>query len=136
MKQVILSLTVILLSLRLMGQDLATASNPEEAKFAAFTWEQTEHNFGKIEKDVPVTTEFTFVNSGSVPMVITEAKGSCGCTVTDYTQSVIEPGRSGTVTAIYNAAKLGVFSKSVTVTANTQYGPEKLMISGEVLEKN
>ena len=136
MKQFILSCTILLFSLNAAGQELAVAKKEEVAKIAAFSWKKMEHNFGKIEKGIPVTTEFQFTNSGEAPLIITEAKGSCGCTVTNYTGSMIKPGGTGMVMATFNASKVGAFSKSVTVTANTENGTERLLILGEVLAKD
>ena len=100
---------------------------------AIFDWDKTEHNFGKIEKDEKVTVEFTFTNSGTEPLIILQAKGSCGCTVAEYTKSPIEPGEEGRVLATYNAAKEGAFTKTITVTANNSEGPQKLLVKGTVV---
>jgi pectate lyase len=58
-------------------------------------------------------------------------QGSCGCTATDYSKEPIAPGKKGYVTATYNAANMGAFHKTVTVTANTD-APVVLVIKGEV----
>jgi hypothetical protein len=101
---------------------------------AAFNWEKTEHDFGTIKKDVPVDHRFTFTNKGNAPLIITSVQASCGCTVTDYSTDPIAPGESGFVKATYNAAKVGVFSKTVTVNANTADGAVLLAIKGIVRE--
>lgn len=104
------------------------------SKYAAkFSWERLVHDFGQIKKDAPVTANFEFVNQGTEPLVVSSVKGSCGCTVAAYTKEAIMPGEKGKVTATYNAAKVGAFNKTVTVTANTQSGPIVLSIKGEVL---
>jgi hypothetical protein len=101
---------------------------------AVFSWEKTEHDFGTIKKDVPVNHTFTFTNKGSAPLIITSVQASCGCTVTDYSNDPIAPGKTGYVKATYNAAKTGVFSKTVTVNANTTEGAVLLSIKGIVME--
>ena len=101
---------------------------------AVFSWEKKEHDFGTIRKDVPVSHKFTFTNKGNAPLVITSVQASCGCTVTDYSTDPIAPGETGYVKATYNAAKSGVFSKTVTVNANTQEGAVLLGIKGIVKE--
>ena len=118
------------------GQQFALVSSittSVESKVAKLGFESTVHDFGTIEHKSPVTATFEFRNNGETPLIITEAKGSCGCTVADYTKTTVAPGEMGKVTATYNAAKLGAFQKSVTVTANTDDGPIKLMIKGEVV---
>lgn len=100
---------------------------------AVFSWEKTEHDFGSIKKDVPVHHKFTFTNKGDAPLVISSVQASCGCTVTDYSTDPIAPGKSGYVKATFNAAQIGVFSKTVTVNANTG-DPVLLVIKGIVRE--
>ena len=104
--------------------------NPENAIFA---WDATEFNFGKIKAGVPVSYEFSFTNSGAIPLVISTVQASCGCTVTSYTKEPIEPGGKGFVKATYNAANAGQFTKTVTVNANTEEGVALLTIKGEVV---
>lgn len=101
---------------------------------AAFSWDQTTYDFGKIKLNDPVSHDFTFVNSGDATLVISGVKASCGCTVTDYSKDPIEPNQQGYVRATYNAAKPGVFSKTVTVHANAADGTMLLTIKGEVTE--
>lgn len=137
-KTILISAFSIALLAPVMAQNIMSLSISDLAfhlaKAAAFDWEETTHDFGKIAKDVPVTNEFSFTNTGEVPLVISTVKGSCGCTVTDYTRESIAPGQNGLVKATYNAAKLGAFHKTVTVTANTEDGPVVLSIKGEVVK--
>jgi hypothetical protein len=99
-----------------------------------FSWIVTNHDFGKIKLNSPVTHEFRFTNSGDAPLVISSVQASCGCTVTDYSKDPIAPGSEGYVKATYNAAKVGVFSKTVTVNANAAESVVQLTIKGEVVE--
>lgn len=110
------------------------SGNP--SAMAKFKWEETTHNFGKINQGKPVSTEFLFTNTGSTPLVISNVKGSCGCTVTSYTKEPIAPGKTGNVKATFNAAAVGSFNKSVRVTANVEGGNETLFIKGEVVKQN
>lgn len=97
-----------------------------------FEWTEKVFNFGKIEQNKPVTAEFTFKNTGTAPLIISNVRPSCGCTVADYTKNPVAPGESGYVKATYNAKAIGAFSKSVTITANVEGGAERLTIKGEV----
>ena len=97
-----------------------------------FLWESTTHDFGTIIQSEPVEHEFSFTNNGDLPLIIASAKASCGCTVADYTKEAIAPGQQGVVTARYNAAKAGAFTKTVTVTANTDIEAVVLTLKGEV----
>lgn len=98
-----------------------------------FAWETTTHNFGKIEKGIPAEHLFNFTNEGDVPLIISSVKASCGCTVANYTKTPIPVGGKGFVSARYNAAKVGAFSKTVTVMANTGTEAIVLKLNGEVV---
>ena len=108
------------------------SGNP--SAMAKFKWEETTHNFGKINQGKPVSNEFLFTNPCITPLVISNVKGSCGCTVTSYTKEPIAPGKTGNVKATFNAAAAGSFNKSVRVTANVEGGNETLFIKGEVIK--
>lgn len=97
-----------------------------------FSWENTTHNFGEIEKGTPVEHLFNFTNEGDVPLIISSVKASCGCTVANYTKTPIPIGGKGFVSARYNAAKVGAFNKTVTVMANTGSEAIVLTLKGEV----
>ena len=117
----------------LAGIAFSQAKKTDKPKTAAFEWKETTHDFAKIAQGKPVTAEFVFKNTGSVPLVISSAQGSCGCTVPDYTKTPIAPGKEGVVKATFNAASAGAFTKTVTITANTEKGQEVLTIKGEVV---
>lgn len=112
-----------------------TIASGNPSSMAKFQWEETTHNFGKINQGTPVSIEFAFTNVGKVPLVISGVKASCGCTVAEYTKEPIAPGKKGTVKATYNATAMGAFNKSVRVTANVEGGTEVVFIKGEVVKK-
>lgn len=90
------------------------------------------HNFGKIAQGKPVTNEFVFTNTGTDPIVITNVSASCGCTTPDYSKAPIAPGKTGKITATFNAQATGPFNKSVTVTSNAESPTITLYLKGEV----
>jgi len=100
---------------------------------ALFNWRKTSHDFGRIVQNKPVTARFAFVNKGELPLVISSAKGSCGCTGVEYPKAAVLPGQSGEITATFNAGVAGAFSKSVTVESNAETGIQLLSIKGEVV---
>jgi Protein of unknown function (DUF1573) len=138
MKNLTLTIFLAVLVTILFAQDqLALNGNatPEvSASIASFSWDQTTVDLGKVKKNNPVTHEFSFTNTGNAPLVISSVKASCGCTVTRYSKDPIPAGATGFVSATYNAAALGVFTKTVTVNANTREGSTVLIIKGEVTE--
>ena len=105
------------------------AANPNGPKFK---WEKTTNDFGEIKQDVPATAEFKFTNVGKEPLIIKEAKATCGCTVPDYSKDPIAPGKSGVIKATYNAHNPGAFEKSVNVTSNVSDDKVELKLKGSV----
>lgn len=91
------------------------------------------HDFGKIEQGKPVTHVFEFKNTGTDPVVINDAQASCGCTKPNWTREPIMPGKTGSVSATFNAAAAGQFTKTVTVTSNAEAGQTVLYLKGEVV---
>lgn len=135
MKKISLILLVGLVTTPLFSQRLTMMSLLLPAlETPAFLWNVTTHDFGKIKFNQPVMHEFRFTNSGDAPLVISSVQASCGCTVTAYSKEPIAPGAEGYVKATYNAAKIGVFSKTVTVNANAEESLVQLTIKGEVTE--
>jgi hypothetical protein len=130
-----LALTILLATaMPMMKSPLSkmAIARSESSAFAVFSWEATTHDFGKITVNKPVSHEFKFVNNSNEPLIISSVQASCGCTVTKYTKDPVAPGGTGYVSATYNAAKEGIFSKTVTVNANTEEGSFQLTIKGEV----
>lgn len=93
------------------------------------------HDFGKVEQGKPVTYVFTFKNTGTDPVIISDAQASCGCTKPSWTKEPVMPGKTGSVSATYNAAAMGGFNKSVTVTSNAETPTVVLYLKGEVVSK-
>jgi hypothetical protein len=108
-----------------------------QADAPVVTFKETIHDFGKInEQDGAVTYSFEFTNTGNTPLVISNAKASCGCTVPNWTKTPVEPGKTGVITATYNAqGRPGPFTKTITVSSNAATPQVALTIKGEVLPK-
>ena len=97
------------------------------------TFEKTEHDFGTITQGENVTYNFKFTNTGKSDLLITNAKGSCGCTVPEYPKTPIKPGDSGEMKVTFSSAgRNGMQSKTVDITTNTAAGHEKLMIKASI----
>lgn len=90
-------------------------------------------NYGTIKKGAEPLRRVEFVNKGNDKMFITEAKGSCGCTVAEFPKEVIMPGEKSYIDVRYDTKRTGKFSKVVTVLASD--GSKHLItVVGEVLE--
>src|SRR5690606_12321497 len=91
-------------------------------------------DYGTIAKNSDGTREFAFTNNGNKPLIITNAQGSCGCTVPSYPKEPIAPGAKGVIGVKYATDRVGPFSKTVTLTTNAAGSPTKVLtIKGNVL---
>ena len=109
-----------------------TASAQTDTK-PEFKFSEEKHDFGKIPQGKPVTTEFAFTNIGEEPLILTEVKPTCGCTIADYTKTPVLKGAKGVIKITYNAANPAPFSKTIVVTSNAKTPTKYLIISGEVI---
>jgi hypothetical protein len=113
---------------------LATPAAPSGPK-TAIQFAGYDHSFGSINQDTENKHVFKFTNNGDEPLVIENAKGSCGCTVPNYPKHPIMPGKVGEIEVIYRPAKQkGPQQKTITVTANTDPANTILKISADVQE--
>lgn len=75
-------------------------------------------DYGQVAYSGDGTRDFVFKNTGTEPLLITNAKGSCGCTVPDWPKEPIRPGGTGIIKIKYDTKRAGAISKTVTVTTN------------------
>lgn len=102
---------------------------------ADLKFDKTTHNFGTFsEKEPVVSCVFTFINVGDAPLVIHQAIASCGCTVPEYTQEPVMPGKKGTIKITYNGAGKypGHFKKSITLRTNAKTEMMRLYVEGDM----
>jgi hypothetical protein len=104
------------------------------AQAPVMTFERDKWDFGDIIQGEQVEYAFRFTNTGTSPLIITSAKGSCGCTVPEYPKEPIAPGESSYLRVTYDSnGRQDRFDKTVTITANTVPNTNQLFISGNVI---
>ena len=131
-----IKISVMALALGLMSFAAApTASKMVKTELGTspIAWKSEAVEVGEIPQNKPKAIEFEFKNTGKTDVIITNVKASCGCTATDYTKTPIKPGDTAKVTATYNAANKGAFTKTVTVTTNAEEAPKVLTFKGTVV---
>ncbi|MCB0519132.1 MAG: DUF1573 domain-containing protein [Lewinellaceae bacterium] len=95
---------------------------------------ETEFNFGKVKAGEKVRHEYKFKNTGKEPLIISNAKGSCGCTVPEWPKEPIPVGGEGSIMVQFDSkGKSGNQTKQVTITANTDPPQSIIYIKGEVM---
>ncbi len=91
-------------------------------------------DYGTIAHNADGKREFLFTNNGNKPLIITNAQGSCGCTVPTWPKEPIAPGAKGVIGVKYATDRVGPFTKTVTLTTNATGQPTKVLtIKGNVL---
>lgn len=130
MKKLILSMGILFL-----GAVATKAQNaPVAAQQAEMTFSKEVHDYGDIKQGGNGDSEFKFTNTGSAPLIISDAKGSCGCTVPEWPKNPIKPGETASIKVHYDTKRVGPINKTVTVTANIEGGTKVIRIKGNVLQ--
>lgn len=114
----------------------AADRDAEAGKFPKITFEQSQHDFGTIDKGTRVEHLFKFKNTGDAPLMIVDAKSSCGCTVPEWTKEAIAPGNEGQLLVKFDGSGQNQVSKTITLTTNTEAGTESLVIKAFVNPTN
>jgi hypothetical protein len=115
-------------------ENVAAAANRDakSGDYPVMAFEETEFDFGTIDQGTNVEHVFKFTNTGKAPLVIVDAKSSCGCTVPQFTKDPVAPGDSGEMLVKFNGSGKNQVSKTVTITANTESGKETIKIKAFV----
>jgi hypothetical protein len=133
MKKVIFALSITVLATLASKAQEKTTTPPAPTSNAEITFDTESHDFGQIEYAGNGTYEFKFRNTGKEPLIISDAKGSCGCTVPTYPKNVpIMPGKMEVIKVTYDTKRPGNFTKTVTVTSNAKTPTKVLTIKGKV----
>ncbi|AMR32737.1 hypothetical protein A0256_15550 [Mucilaginibacter sp. PAMC 26640] len=111
-----------------------TAMAQDDTK-AEFKFNEEKHDFGDIPQGTPVTTVFEFTNVGKEPLILSEVRPTCGCTIADYTKTPVLSGAKGMIKITYNAAVASAFNKTIVVTSNSKTPTKYLNIVGKVIGK-
>ena len=98
-----------------------------------FKFESEVVNYGDIARNSDGVKVLKFTNVGKSPIIITNVKGSCGCTVPTSPKEPIMPGEEGEIQIKYATNRIGPFSKTVTITSNALRSNIVIPVKGKVL---
>lgn len=124
MKQVIL-ITLLVLSVYCTGYG-------QKKDHAGIVFDTLTYDFGLLKKGNDATCSFSFVNRNETPVIITNVKSSCGCTIQEWPGEPVISGESGTIKVKYNTKITGTFQKTIYVHTNRNSQPIVLTIKGVV----
>lgn len=134
MKKVLFSLMMMFVAGVAMNS--VVAQEVSQTDGAKIEFEKEVHDYGTIKNGADGQCTFDFKNTGNAPLIISNAKGSCGCTVPVWPKEPIAPGATATITVKYDTKRAGAINKSVTITSNASNAPTKVIrIKGNVLPK-
>ncbi|WP_367391322.1 DUF1573 domain-containing protein [Lewinella sp. LCG006] len=110
---------------------------PTLGPITEISFTETTFDFGTVEEGTIVTHVFTLTNTGQEPLVLTDAKGSCGCTIPQWPREPLAPGETASITVEFNSKnKMGKRNQRVTVTANTDPAQSFIYLTGEVTPRS
>jgi len=102
------------------------------AQQAKITFKTDTIDYGTIAKGSDGLRVFEFTNTGDAPLIITDVKSSCGCTIPKKPEGPVAPGASSTIEVKYDTSRVGPIRRSITVTSNASEPMVALKIKGEV----
>lgn len=128
MRTLLLSFTFSMISVFTFGQQQPAAKGGN----AQISFEKETHDYGTISQGADGNYEFKFKNTGKEPLVITNARASCGCTTPVWPKEPIKPGASGVIKVGYDTKRVGAFTKTITISSNSKAPETMLTIKGIV----
>lgn len=109
------------------GEEVKLGSAPK------MTFAEERHDFGRITQGEKVEYSFTFKNTGGSELVISNAQGSCGCTVPTYPKTPIKPGEEAKIDVVFDSeGKSGLVEKTVTINTNCNPSTQIITISATI----
>jgi len=130
-----LSILMAFLTLSFSAVFAQSDAKVETAGGAEIQFETEVIDYGTITQNADGLRTFKFTNTGNQPLIISNARGSCGCTVPTWPKQPINPGETSEIKVKYATNRLGPINKSVTVSSNASQGTKVLRIKGNVIEK-
>ena len=124
MKKISTLLFISLFSISIYAQD----------KVAKIEFESETIDYGTIEKGSDGVRVFKFKNTGDAPLIVSDVKSSCGCTVPKKPTEPILPGKNGEIEVKYDTNRVNPIRKTITVTSNAVNQTVALKIKGTVID--
>ena len=126
MKNILSLLFISFFSLSIYAQD----------KVAKIEFESETIDYGTIEKGSDGVRVFKFRNTGDAPLIVSNVKSSCGCTVPKKPTEPILPGENGEIEVKYDTNRVNPIRKTITVTSNAETQTVALKIKGTVTDSS
>lgn len=135
MKKALALLVVAVFTISISCSQSSEADAKADKKAPFIKFEYVEYDYGTIYQDDDGTCRFVFKNTGKNPLVLSNVRPSCGCTVPKWSKEPIKSGDQSNIEVRYNTKRAGSFSKSITVYSNATNSPVVLKIKGNVVAR-
>ena len=134
MKNFFLTLIIAIIAFsNVIGQN-TTPVEPENPNAPVIKFESEVYDYGKVPINGNGMCQFKFTNTGKEPLLLTNVKASCGCTVPSWPRDPIPPGESGVIDVKYTTmSRAHTINKSITVFSNASNTTVILRLKGEVI---
>lgn len=136
MKKALALLVVAVFTISISCSQSSETDVKTDKKAPFIKFEFVEYDYGTIYQDDDGTCEFVFKNTGKDPLVLSNVRPSCGCTVPKWSKEPIKGGDQSGIEVKYNTKRAGSFSKSITVYSNATNSPVVLKIKGNVITRS
>jgi hypothetical protein len=123
----------VLFTLAVLFGGFALISAQEVVNGPVLSLDKEVHDYGTMDQGGDGNCVFTVTNDGTLPLIISRCKGSCGCTVPQCDKDPIMPGATSSIKVKYDTKRVGPINKSVTITSNASNEPTKVIrIKGKI----
>lgn len=118
----------------LVSSPLTANQSAEKVLTPKIQMDEESFDFGEMQQGESVTHDFVLKNIGDDNLIISSAKGSCGCTVPEWPKEPISKGEEATIKVTFNSAgKSGKQNKTVTLVTNAIPNTKVITINGNVI---
>jgi hypothetical protein len=135
MKKIFASVLFVVATFSISCSQTPTAGNDNSVFGPGLEFKELNHDYGVIEQGGDGTYKFEFINSGTEPLILSNVRSSCGCTIPEWPREPINAGEGSSILVKYNTSRVGPFTKSISVYSNAQEEPIVLHIKGSVEAK-
>jgi hypothetical protein len=134
MKRTLLAFgAMFMMAFAVQSQEIITTGLDARQSLAEISFDKDVYDYGNIKQGANGNSEFKFKNTGKEPLIISMARGSCGCTVPEWPKEPIKPGETASIKVSYDTKRVGPINKTVTITSNAKNEPTKVLtIKGNV----
>jgi len=132
MKKIIASVMFVMATFTMGCSQTASSGDESKAFGPVIEFKVTEHDFGTIKHGGNGSFSFIFTNTGTDPLILSNVRSSCGCTIPEWPREPINAGQSASILVKYDTTRPGSFNKTISVFSNAGEAPIVLRISGTV----